>query len=270
MSQSEKVNFIVVIPSRYGSTRFPGKPLANIEGKPMVVRVAERAKAAGASNIYIATDDERIQNEVSKNGFNSIMTKRNHETGTDRLAEVADLLNLDNDVIVVNVQGDEPLIDPSLIQAVAKLLASHDDCSISTAAYKIRDASSIWNPSIVKVVTDKNGRALYFSRAPIPWNRSHFKNEIDLPISDRTLPENMHILHHIGIYGYRAGFLRQYPKLSQSHLERLESLEQLRALWHGYKIAVYETEQSPAPGVDQPEDLQTILKLWKERQLIND
>ena len=261
-----KAEFTVIIPSRYGSTRFPGKPLADIEGRPMVVRVAERARAAGATRVCVATDDARIAEVVSRYDFQAIMTRPDHETGTDRLAEVVDVLQLAEDDIVVNVQGDEPLIEPALIRAVAELLRARPDCAVATAAYRIQDAAAFWNPSIVKVVVDAQHRALYFSRAPIPWARTHFAAEADRPPAQKTLPEGGVGLHHIGIYAYRVGFLRRYPELPQTDIERLESLEQLRALWHGYPIAVFETDCPPAPGVDHPEDLETVLTLWRKRQ----
>ena len=263
------LDFIVIIPARYASTRFPAKSLADIAGKPMIVRVAEAAKQSAASQVIVATDDQRIADVLSLHQIDYAMTSQDHSTGTDRLAEVVDILDLDDEKIVVNVQGDEPLIAPGLINAVADELSKKPECSLSTAAYRMTSWESLFNPNVVKVVLDRESRALYFSRAAIPWARDHYTQEQDIPISCKDLPKDAIILHHIGIYGYRAGFLKKYPKLEQSMLEKIEFLEQLRALWHGYKIAVYVTDSKPNPGVDQPEDLEQVIACWQQQNTIH-
>ncbi len=241
--------FVVIIPARAASTRLPGKMLADLAGKPMVVRVAERAKASSANRVVIACDHPDIAQACLSHGVEHLMTRLDHPSGTDRLAEAASLLNLQDDDIVVNVQGDEPLIDPALIDCVAAHLARDPVASIATCAAPIRTAENLFNPNIVKVVCDASDRALYFSRAPIPWQR-------DAPAyPDQTTGFSVPALHHIGIYAYRVGFLRQYPGLPSGRLERLESLEQLRALEHGFKIAVQTINSHPGAGVDTPEDL---------------
>ena len=257
--------FIVIIPARYASTRFPAKALADMDGKPMVVRVAESAMKSGADKVIVATDDARIGDALSEHQIDYVMTRSDHPTGTDRLAEVVDILGLTDDQIVVNVQGDEPLIAPELIHAVAEELAQKTECSLSTAAYPMTSAASVFNPNAVKVTLDSQNRALYFSRAPIPWARDHYAQQQNTPIEDKSLPEKAIILHHIGIYAYRAGFLKSYPQLEQCMIEEIESLEQLRALWHGYKIAVHVTHSHPRPGVDRPEDLDIVMAYWRQR-----
>lgn len=239
------LNFTVLVPARYASTRFPGKPLADIGGKPMVVRVCERAAASGAAQVAVATDDERIAAAVRAAGFDALITRDDHASGTDRLAEAASQLGLAPEAIVVNVQGDEPLIDPALIRAVADALAADADASMSTACHAIHDAAARDNPNVVKVVLDARGHALYFSRAPIPY--------------PRAAPAVAY--RHVGIYGYRAGFLALYSTLAPSPLEQAEALEQLRVLWHGHRIAVIRIEQELPPGVDTPEDLEAVRKL---------
>ena len=258
-------NFIAIIPARYASTRFPAKPLVDIAGKPMVVRVAELAAQSGAQQVVVAIDDQRIADVLMAHRVDYLMTSTEHLTGTDRLAQVVDLMNLHDDQIVVNVQGDEPLLDPALIRSVADELLLKPDCAMATAAYRITCAESVFNPNVVKVVLDANRCALYFSRAPIPWARDLYAREHHVPIDQKSLPAGPAMLHHIGIYAYRAGFLRQYPKLEPAQIEQLESLEQLRALWHGYKIAVCVTDNQPAPGVDHPQDLETVLALWQQK-----
>src|SRR5690606_35693781 len=242
----------VVIPARFASTRLPGKPMADIGGKPMIVRVAEAAKQSGASEIIVACDQQDIRAAVMQHGFKAVMTRADHPSGTDRIAEVAAHMGWDDDAIVVNVQGDEPLIPPALIDAVAVALERDEGASIATASHAIHTAADAFNPNVVKVVTAQNGRALYFSRAPIPWHRDGFS------ASREELPADFKLQRHVGIYAYRAGFLRRYGSLLPSPLERWESLEQLRALWHGDAITVVETDSAPPPGVDTPEDLARV------------
>jgi 3-deoxy-manno-octulosonate cytidylyltransferase (CMP-KDO synthetase) len=248
----------VLIPARLASTRLPDKPLADIGGKPMVIRVAERVKLSSATRIVVATDSPAVREACVKYGVESVMTRADHPSGSDRLAEACDILELGADAIVVNVQGDEPLIEPSLIDAVAQLLDTHADCVMGTAAHAITDPAEIHNPNVVKVVTDAAGRALYFSRATIPWWRDGFAKDM------AALPDPAP-LRHIGIYSYRAAFLREFPRLAQAPIERLEALEQLRALWHGHRIAVHVTEHAPGPGVDTPEDLARVRRLFEAR-----
>jgi 3-deoxy-manno-octulosonate cytidylyltransferase (CMP-KDO synthetase) len=216
----------------------------------MVVRVAERARASGAARVVIATDDQRIADAARAHGIEACLTRVDHPTGTDRLAEAAQLLGLAAEDIVVNVQGDEPLIDPLLVRATAELLASQPDAAIATAAHAITDAAEFFNPNVVKVVLDAAGFALYFSRAPIPYARDAFA------VTRATLPGQFAAFRHIGLYAYRVRFLRAFPGLSQPAVERFEALEQLRALAHGYRIAVLCAQNAPAPGVDTPEDLE--------------
>jgi 3-deoxy-manno-octulosonate cytidylyltransferase (CMP-KDO synthetase) len=250
--------FTVLIPARYASTRLPGKPLSDIGGKPMVVRVAERARAGGASNVVVATDDERIRDAVIAHGIDAVMTRGDHPTGTDRLAEAANLLGLDDRAIVVNVQGDEPLLEPSLMAEVAETLATHEDASIATACHLIDDPTEAFNPNVVKVVLDRAGYALYFSRATIPWARDAFAADL------HSIPAGLPLYRHYGLYAYRVGFLRQYPSLQPAPIERFEALEQLRVLWHGYRIVVRITRGTPAPGVDTQEDLERVRKLFAQ------
>lgn len=247
MTQST-VSFSVVIPARLASTRLPDKPLADIAGKPMVVRVAEQAAKSQAARVVVAADDQKIIDACTEHGVAAVLTSKNHASGTDRLAEAALLLGLTGEALVVNVQGDEPLLDPQLINDVAMQLAD-GDAPMATAAHTIHDAAEFFNPNVVKVVTDAAGRALYFSRAPIPWARDAFAAD------SNQLPPGLPALRHIGIYGYRADFLQRYATLTPSPLEQIEMLEQLRVLWHGYNIAVACVEQAPLPGVDTPEDL---------------
>ena len=242
--------FKAVIPARYASTRLQGKPLLDIAGKPMVVRVAEQAQKSGASEIVIATDFEKIMQAAAEHNIKAVMTRVDHQSGTDRIAEVAQLLNWSDDEIVVNVQGDEPLIDPKLIQEVAAHLAKSKDAVMATACHAIHDEASFLNPNIVKVVVDANGNALYFSRAPIPYPR------------DDAHKQNIQAHRHIGIYAYRVGFLKKYAELAATELEKIESLEQLRVLHHGYKIGVTVTENAPASGVDTQEDLDYVRSLF--------
>ena len=253
------MTFTVLIPARYGSTRFPGKPLADLAGKPMIVRVAERAQASGAQRVAVATDDERIAAVVRAHGCAVCMTRSDHPTGTDRLAEAAQQLGLADDETVVNVQGDEPLLAPDLIRRMASLLAEHPPAAIATACHTIHDPAEAFNPNVVKVVLDHAGYALYFSRATIPWARDEFA------VDRSTIPRGLPLYRHYGLYAYRAGFLRAYPALAPAPIERFEALEQLRALWHGYRIVVAVTTGAPAPGVDTPEDLERVRALYARR-----
>jgi 3-deoxy-manno-octulosonate cytidylyltransferase (CMP-KDO synthetase) len=244
--------FKVVIPARQASSRLPGKPLADIAGKPMVVRVAERAVQSGATEVIVATDHEDVRDAVERHGFSAMMTRVDHASGTDRIAEVADRLGWGDDTIVVNVQGDEPLIAPTLIDQVAAELARDADAAVATACHPVSSIAEFVNPNVVKVVCDVRGHALYFSRAPIPWPRDAFA-------ADRTiLPDALPAQRHIGIYAYRCSFLRRYGALSPSPLEEFEALEQLRVLWHGFRIRVAMIADAPEAGVDTPEDLERI------------
>lgn len=249
------MNFTVLIPARLASTRLPNKPLADIGGVPMVVRVAQRVlSGAAASNpirVVVAGDSPDIITACAAHGIHAVLTRHDHPSGSDRLAEACDLLNLADTDIVVNVQGDEPLIDPALVGAVAHLLTARPEASMSTAAHAIDNVADFINPNVVKTVLDAQGLALYFSRATIPFGRDT-AGQLPVPAP----------LRHIGIYGYRVGFLRQFPTLTQAPLEITESLEQLRALWHGYRIAVYVTATAPGPGVDTPEDLARVRQLF--------
>ncbi|MYM65325.1 3-deoxy-manno-octulosonate cytidylyltransferase [Pseudoduganella sp. FT55W] len=244
------MSFIVIIPARLASTRLPNKPLADLGGKPMVVRVAERAQLSGASRIIVATDHADIKVACEQHGVEVCMTRADHPSGTDRIAEVARALKLPADAVIVNLQGDEPLIDPALLQAAAARINA--DVAMSTCAHPLHDAADAFNPNVVKVVLDKHGRALYFSRATIPWNRDAFAQSKD------SLPAGYVPLRHIGLYAYRNDFLQAYPALEVSPLESIEALEQLRVLWHGYPIAVHVTDAAPAAGVDTPEDLERV------------
>jgi 3-deoxy-manno-octulosonate cytidylyltransferase (CMP-KDO synthetase) len=256
--------FTVLIPARFASTRLPGKPLADIAGKPMVVRVAETARSSGAARIVIATDDARIAEAARAHGVDACLTRADHPTGTDRLAEAAAALRLADDAIVVNVLGDEPLLAPTLVARMAALLASRPDAAIATACHPIDDVAEAFNPNVVKVVLDAAGNALYFSRATIPWARDAFAPLRPGALPDRV-PEGLPIYRHYGLYAYRAGFLRRFPTLSPAPIERFEALEQLRALWHGERIVVEVTEGTPAPGVDTPEDLERVRALYAAR-----
>lgn len=247
--------FTVVIPARMASSRLPDKPLADIGGLPMVVRVAQRALQSQASQVVVAADDERIVAACQAHGVQALLTRQDHLSGSDRLAEACQLLGLPDDAVVVNVQGDEPLIPPALINEVARVLGERPDASMSTAAHAIGSLEEFTNPNVVKVVMDSRQMALYFSRAPIPWWRDGQSDS-----GFKTLP-NPSPLRHIGIYGYRAGFLALFPTLKPAPLETMESLEQLRALWHGHRIAVHVTNEAPGPGVDTPEDLARVRSL---------
>jgi 3-deoxy-manno-octulosonate cytidylyltransferase (CMP-KDO synthetase) len=250
------MSFTVLIPARMASSRLPDKPLADIAGKPMVVHVAERAVESGAERVVVACDDERIRAACAAFGVPAVLTRTDHASGSDRLAEACMLLGLDGDDVVVNVQGDEPLIDPALIGEVAAMLLHRPDCVMSTAAHPLADRAEYLNPNVVKVVLDAEGRALYFSRAPIPWWRDGAQRE-ELP---QPAP-----LRHLGLYAYRAGFLRGFPSLPAAELEQCEALEQLRVLWHGHRIAVHVAPHGPGPGVDTPEDLARVRALFAPR-----
>ena len=253
--------FMVVIPARLASSRLPNKPLADIAGIPMVVRVAQRAQQSLASKVVVAADHLSIVQACEAHGVFAIMTRDDHPSGSDRLAETCQQLGWSDDTIVVNVQGDEPLMSPDLINQVATLLNERPEASMSTAAHAIDSLAEFANPNVVKVILDACQWAMYFSRAPIPWWRDG--NLQGLTVLPAPLP-----LRHIGIYGYRAGFLKQFPKLTQAPVEIIEALEQMRALWHGHKIAVHVTDQAPGPGVDTPEDLQRVISLWSQNKMI--
>lgn len=254
-------HFKVVIPARYASTRLPGKPLADIAGKPMVVRVAEQALQSGASEVWIATDHAGVADAGRAHGINVCMTSSHHVSGTDRLAEVALQRGWGDEEIVVNVQGDEPLIEPGVISMVAQHLHDHPAASISTACHALQDRAEMFNPNVVKVVLDRDGYALYFSRAPIPWARDAWANASPLT-PHPSLPDGFPAFRHVGIYAYRAGFLKIYGTLSPAAIEQYEALEQLRALWHGYRISVALTSTAPAAGVDTMEDLERVRSLF--------
>ncbi len=249
--------FLVVVPARFASTRLPGKPLADIAGKPMVVRVLERAAASGAEQVWAATDHDEVRAAVEAHGFRARMTSPDCPSGTDRLAEVAASLGWSDDTVVVNVQGDEPLVDPRLIRATAQALFDHPAASMATVCHPIQDPADVFNPNVVKVVTDKQGYALYFSRAPIPWARDAWASG-----PGETLLHGLPVARHIGLYAYRVGFLKAYPDLERPAIEAFEALEQLRALWHGHRIVVVESVQPGAPGVDTPEDLARVRALF--------
>ena len=252
------MSFHVVVPARYASTRLPGKPLADIAGKPMVVRVVEAALRSAAADVCVATDDPRVRLAVEAHGYRAVMTRADHASGTDRIAEAVEAMGWQDEEIVVNVQGDEPLIEPALIEAVAdalKVRGGHTPTvqpAMSTAAHPLVSAADFFNPNVVKVVCDASGRALYFSRAPIPWARDAFA------VDRAILPADLGALRHIGIYAYSCGFLRRYGKLAPSPVEAVESLEQLRVLWHGHDIRVAVSDHPPQPGVDTPEDLERV------------
>jgi 3-deoxy-manno-octulosonate cytidylyltransferase (CMP-KDO synthetase) len=258
------LKFTVVIPARMRSTRLPGKMLADVAGKPLVAWAAERARESGAARVVVATDHAQIERAVHALGVEAVMTSQAHPSGTDRIAEAARVLGLAADDIVVNVQGDEPLIDPELIRRVAAELAARPEASIATAAHPIRDSASFFNPNVVKVVLDVDGYAHYFSRAPIPWARDLFGG-VPLDALPRRMPEGLPALRHIGIYAYRVRFLQEYTRLSPTPAEQFEALEQLRALGHGYRIAVASWEGAMEAGVDTPEDLERVRKSLSRR-----
>lgn len=247
------MSFTALIPARLASTRLPRKPLADIAGVPMVVRVARRAAQSGAARVVVAADDAAIVDACRAHGVEALLTRVDHASGSDRLAEACVALGLDGDHAVVNVQGDEPLIDPALVARTAALLDEHPECVMATAAHAIDDAADFRNPNVVKVVLDARGRALYFSRAAIP----HWR---DAPTPE-ALPTRPPALRHIGLYAYRAAFLRRFPALAPAPAEVTEALEQLRVLWHGERIAVHVTDTAPGVGVDTPDDLERVRRL---------
>lgn len=249
------MSFTVLIPARLASTRLPRKPLADLAGVPMIVRVAQRASQSRAREVVVAADHDDIAQACRDHGVRVVLTRPDHASGSDRLAQACESLGLDGDDLIVNVQGDEPLIAPALIDAVAALLRERPQASMSTAAHPVASVAEFTNPNVVKVVLQADGLALYFSRAPIPWARDAFAQGI------RALPDPAP-LRHIGIYGYRAGFLRAFPRMPQAPVEACEALEQLRALWHGHRIAVHVTPDAPGPGVDTPEDLERVRALF--------
>ena len=255
MGSEGSVSFHVLIPARLASTRLPGKPLLDIAGLPMVVRVARQAEAAGALSVTVAADDATIVAACAEHGVDALLTRTDHVSGSDRLAQACTLLGLDGDDVVVNVQGDEPLMPPALIRTCAELLVQRGDCVMSTAAHAIDDAADFTNPNVVKVVLDTQGRALYFSRAAIPHWRDAEPGSF--------MPDGVAALRHIGIYAYRAAYLRGFPQLPPCALETTEALEQLRVLWHGDRIAVAVTIDVPGPGVDTPADLARVRALME-------
>ena len=272
MSQQESPGLTVLIPARLASTRLPNKPLADINGVPMIVRVAQRALlarelATSEVRVVVAADSPEITAACRAHGIEAVLTRADHANGTDRLAEACDILALTDDAIVVNVQGDEPLMDPALILAVAKLLAQRPEASMSTAAHAIDTLEDFQNPNIVKVVLDASGLALYFSRQAIPHARDFAGQawwQSDASAGGGGLMRRAAPLRHVGIYGYRVGFLRLFPTLAQAPLEVTEVLEQLRAMWHGHRIAVHITAQAPGPGVDTPADLARVREIFSQ------
>lgn len=251
------MSFTVLIPARLASTRLPNKPLALLGGVPMVVRVAQRALLSRAQRTVVVADSQAILNACGAHGIEAILTRADHPSGSDRLAEACNWLGLDGDNIVVNVQGDEPLIEPALINEVAALLQQRPLASMGTAAHAIDALADFTNPNVVKVVLDAQQHALYFSRAPIPW----WRDGVTTDQSFQSLPSPAP-LRHIGIYAYRAAFLKLFPTLAQAPIETTEALEQLRAQWHGYRIAVHVTDHAPGAGVDTAEDLERVSKLY--------
>ena len=265
------MHFTVLIPARLASSRLPDKPLADIAGLPMVVRVAHAAQRSGAAQVVVAADSPRIVAACQAHGIRALLTRTDHPSGSDRLAEACEQLGLDGDALVVNVQGDEPLIAPAMIDACAVLLRQRPDCVMATVAHAISDVAEFGNPNVVKVVLDAAGRALYFSRAPIPWWRDGCAGGVlQWPGTSGTravpgtsgVPDIPAPLRHVGLYAYRAGFLRRFPTLSVAPLETVESLEQLRVLWHGERIAVFVSPERPGPGVDTPDDLARVRALF--------
>lgn len=246
------MSFTVLIPARLASTRLPDKPLADLAGVPMVVRVAQRAAQSGAQRVVVAADHPRILEACQTHGVDAVLTGTHHASGSDRLAQACELLGLEGDAIVVNVQGDEPLISPELVARCAATLEEHPDCAVATVAHALHDPAEWASPHVVKVVLDAAGRALYFTRSPVPFWR-------DGPAGQ--MPADPAPLRHVGLYAYRAAFLRQFPHLSPAPIERTEALEQLRVLWHGHRIAVHVTDEAPGPGVDTPADLERVRRL---------
>lgn len=249
------MQFVVIIPARYASSRLPGKPLIQLAGKSMIQHVYQNAIRSGAKSVYIATDDTRIQSHAAEFTDHVIMTRTDHQCGTDRLAEAAELIGLDDDTIIVNLQGDEPLMPAENIQQVADLLSNHDSANMATLCTRILEVDDIHNPNIVKTLFDKNGYAIYFSRAPIPYDRDSFMK------GSRDPAAGHEYYRHLGIYAYRCKFLKTYVQWPSCNIETRESLEQLRVLWHGEKIALSESISIPGPGIDTPQDAETVSKL---------
>lgn len=247
--------FRVVIPARYASTRLPGKPLADIGGRPMIQHVWARAIESGAEQIVVATDDKRVEDAARGFGADVCLTGRRHHSGTDRIAEVVDRYGWPDEAVVVNLQGDEPAMPPVLLQQVAGALAAHPDAAVATLAVPVHGRDELFDPNVVKVVADRNGYALYFSRAPIPWHRDSF------PDRSGALPEGAGFWRHLGIYAYRVGFLRRFVTWPAADLETCEALEQLRALWRGERIHVGLARERPAAGVDTPDDLERVRRV---------
>ncbi|HEY1990857.1 MAG TPA: 3-deoxy-manno-octulosonate cytidylyltransferase [Gammaproteobacteria bacterium] len=253
------MHFRVVIPARYASQRLPGKPLADLNGRPLIVYAWECARQSGAAQVIVATDDARIQQACTAAGIEVQMTSAGHASGTDRIAEVAERLGWDDDQLVVNLQGDEPMMPPANIEQTAALLASHPEAGMSTLCTPIHDLAEFLNPNVVKVVADGRGMALYFSRAPIPWNRDGAAGGLS------SQQQHQGALRHIGIYGYRVGALKSVAAAPATELEQLEKLEQLRALSMDLGIAIDVAREAPGPSVDTPEDLQRVATLLRKR-----
>lgn len=261
------MNFWVVIPSRRASTRLPDKALADIGGKPMVVRVAEQAEASGAQRVLVATDDPEIRSVCIQHGHEAIITRADHQSGTDRIAEVADKLRASEHQSIVNVQGDEPLIPPELICNVAQTLERLPQASVATAAAPILDTETLCSPHVIKVVCDAAGLASYFSRAPIPYQRDHWPSLADIRLPETTA--EIPFLRHIGIYGLRAKHLAQFVTWPVCPTERAEQLEQLRWLWHGHLIGLYIADTAPAIGVDTADDLERVRHIWGQQSRVS-
>ena len=255
-------DFIALIPARLASSRLPEKPLADLAGLPMVVRVARQAAASGARRVVVCADDARVLAACRQHGVESILTSVDHACGTDRLSEAAQRLGLEPAEVVVNVQGDEPLIEPEAIRAVAELLHARSECDIATVAHPLQRLQELFDPNVVKVVTDASGLALLFSRAPIPWSRDEFASAFEggaaAVLASGLKEAGLQALRHVGLYAYRAAFLQRFGQLSPAPIELTEKLEQLRALWHGSRIAVMRFDSALPPGVDTPEDLERV------------
>ncbi|MFC0838821.1 3-deoxy-manno-octulosonate cytidylyltransferase [Pasteurella multocida] len=256
-------NFTVIIPARYASTRLPGKPLAEIAGKPMIAHVFEKAMQSGAKRVIVATDHEQVAAVARGFGAEVCMTSETHQSGTERLAEVVEKLGIAEDEIIVNIQGDEPLIPPAIVRQVAENLAKYQ-VKMASLAVNITDPEELFNPNAVKVLTDHAGYVLYFSRAPIPWHRDQFASLQKEKSTREQLVLSDHYLRHIGIYAYRAGFIKQYIQWQPSALEQIESLEQLRVLWYGEKIHVELAREVPPVGVDTAEDLEKVRSILEK------